>query len=276
MDEQQASKRAEEIVHQAVDGMLPKPTLKRVGPAPVGPCLADDNSSASGRKQVALTYQLTGVPGSEAKRLLRHVRDAWAKEGYTFASADADWNDPFPKIHLRTPKDDFWMDGIIGPTNKEAGEGIVAISVTSPCFAGSRGTRTAANPAAYGTPPGTSDSERRVLEHSSRIYESLGVRHQPQAGDGVSRVEDGVDVLTHHTWSTVALGREELRSAIQRGRDGLGKTGWAVRSLPTEGDQEMLVARHPEDGSLARVAASVDGTIRVAITAVDRAADQSV
>ncbi|GGU17037.1 hypothetical protein GCM10010289_43480 [Streptomyces violascens] len=269
MDEQQATKRAEEIIHQAVDGMLPKPKLKRIGPLPVGPCLADDNSSSSGRKQVALTYQLTDVPGSEAKRLLRHARDAWVKEGYTFTSPDADWSVPFPKFFMRTPTDDFRMDGIIGPTNKETGEGIAAISVTSPCFAGGAGTPSEANPAAYQTPPGTSDAERRVLEHSSRIYEALRVRHQSQAGDGVSRVEDGTDLLTHHTWSTVPLSREALKGAIRRGRDSLGVEGWAVRSLPLENDQEMIVARHPADGSLARVVPSADGTIRVAITAVD-------
>ncbi|MFG2716773.1 hypothetical protein ACGFW5_00465 [Streptomyces sp. NPDC048416] len=269
MDEQQATKRAEEIIHQAVDGMLPKPNLKRIGPTPVGPCLADDDSSASGRKQVALTYQLTDVPGSEAKRLLRHVRDAWVKQRYTFASPDADWNDPYPEIYMRTPTDDFWMDGIIGPTNKETGEGIAAISVTSPCFAGGAGTPSEVNPAALRTSPGASDAERRVLGHSSRIYEALGVRHQPQAGDGVGRVEDGADVLMHHAWSTVPLSREARRGAMSRGRDSLGGAGWDVRVLPLESDEEMIVARHPVDASLARVAASADGSLRVAVTAVE-------
>ena len=36
MDDQQAIARAEEILHQAVDGMTPRPTLKAVRPASVG------------------------------------------------------------------------------------------------------------------------------------------------------------------------------------------------------------------------------------------------
>ncbi|WP_240361895.1 hypothetical protein [Streptomyces sp. MBT27] len=269
MNEQQAIQRAEEIIRQATDGMVPKPTLKKVGPGPVGPCLADDDAAASGRRQVGLMYQLTDVPGNGAKRLLRHVRDAWVEQGYTFTSPDADWSVPFPKFFMRTPTDDFWMNGLIGPTNKETGEGIAAISVTSPCFAGSAGTPSEADPAAYRTSPEMSDAERRVLGHSSRIYEALGVHHQPQAGDGVSRVEDGSDVLTHHTWSTVPLSGEERKRAMRRGRDSLNGAGWDVRVLPLESDEEMIVARHPVDGSLARVVASADGSVRVAVTAVE-------
>ncbi|MFE9400520.1 hypothetical protein ACFYNY_01945 [Streptomyces sp. NPDC006530] len=274
MDEQQATKRAEEIIHQAVDGMVPKPTLKRIGPAPVGPCLADDNAAATGRRQVGLTYQLTDVPGSAAKQLLRHARDAWVKEGYTFTSSDADWSVPFPKFFMRTPTDDFWMNGLIGPTNKETGEGIAAISVTSPCFAGAASTPSGAGPAGYRTSPGTSDAEHRVLGHSSRIYEALGVRHQPGTDDGVSRVEDGADVLVHHTWSTVPLGAEARKGALRRGRDSLGGAGWDVRVLSPQGDEETIVARHPADGSLARVAASADGSVRVAVTAVEHEGDR--
>ncbi|MGW7786330.1 hypothetical protein ACWGKX_01830, partial [Streptomyces tricolor] len=63
MDEQQAMKRAEEIIHQAVDGMSPKPTLKRVGPVPIGACVARDDGGSDDRVQLSLTYQLTGVGG---------------------------------------------------------------------------------------------------------------------------------------------------------------------------------------------------------------------
>ncbi|MBP2049288.1 hypothetical protein J2Z21_002219 [Streptomyces griseochromogenes] len=65
MDEQQATKRAEEIIHQAVDGMSPKPILRRTGLRPVGACVADEHSAGE-RQQVSLSYQLTGVPGTEA------------------------------------------------------------------------------------------------------------------------------------------------------------------------------------------------------------------
>jgi hypothetical protein len=134
MDEQQATMRAEQIIHQAVDVMSPKPQLKKAGPQPVGPCLADDGTSTGNRQQVVLIYQLTGVPGSAAKTLVRQARDAWVKQGYKFSSKDADWDDPSPKVYMRTPSDDFWMDAIVGVTDKEKGEGIAALTVTSPCF----------------------------------------------------------------------------------------------------------------------------------------------
>ncbi|MFI1365753.1 hypothetical protein [Streptomyces griseochromogenes] len=133
MDDQQATKRAEEIIHQAVDGMSPKPILKRTGLRPVGACLADDHSVGE-RQQVTLSYQLTGVPGTEAKKLVRQARDAWVKHGYKFQDSDGDWSDPFPSVDMRTPSDDFWMTVLTGVVDKAKGEGLAAISVTSPCF----------------------------------------------------------------------------------------------------------------------------------------------
>ncbi|WP_189978688.1 hypothetical protein [Streptomyces capoamus] len=133
LDEQEATRRAEEIIHQAVDGMSPEPTLERVPLAPIGACLADEHSSGE-RVQVQLTYRLSGVPGSAAKQLVRQARDAWVKRGYAFQSSDADWNDPYPTVSMRTERDDFWMDAITGVMDKEKGTGVASLGVTSPCF----------------------------------------------------------------------------------------------------------------------------------------------
>ncbi len=134
MDEEQATKRAEEIIHQAVDGMSPKPTLKRIGPEPVGPCVARDDHGSDDRLQLSLSYQLTGVPGSAAKKLVRQARDAWVKQGYTFQDSDEDWSKPFPSVDMRTEPDDFWMDAVAGVVDRAKGEGLASVGVTSPCF----------------------------------------------------------------------------------------------------------------------------------------------
>ncbi|QIY99464.1 hypothetical protein HEP87_43075 [Streptomyces sp. S1D4-11] len=63
INEQQEIKRAKKIIHQAVDGMLPKPKLDQVGSAPLGACIARDDGGSDDRLQVSLAYKLTGVPG---------------------------------------------------------------------------------------------------------------------------------------------------------------------------------------------------------------------
>ncbi len=146
MDAQHATDRAEAIVHEAVDGMSPKPTLKRTPLESLGPCLADDNSSGK-RMQAHVTYQLTGVPGSAAKKLVRQARDAWVKRGYTFQNSDGDWSDPFPSVSMRTVPDDFWMTALTGVVDRAKGEGLAAISVTSPCFAAD--SSSTADPASF-------------------------------------------------------------------------------------------------------------------------------
>ncbi|MGA5319848.1 hypothetical protein ACPCIU_05360 [Streptomyces seoulensis] len=94
-----------------------------------------DAHSAGERVQVRLTYQLTGVPGSVARKLVRQARDAWVKRGYEVQGKDGDWSDPFPSVSMRTPGDDFWMTALTGVLDKAKGEGLAAVSVTSPCFA---------------------------------------------------------------------------------------------------------------------------------------------
>ncbi|MEU4726678.1 hypothetical protein [Streptomyces sp. NPDC023588] len=134
-NEQQATARAEAIIHQAVDAMSPQPTLERFGPATVGPCIARDDSRSDDRLQVTLFYKLTGVPGSEAKNLVLQARDAWLKQGYTYNSSDEeDMSGPFPWVSMRTEPDDFWMEGITGVLDRAKGEGLATLKVTSPCF----------------------------------------------------------------------------------------------------------------------------------------------
>ncbi|MHC5902593.1 hypothetical protein ACVNF4_01550 [Streptomyces sp. S6] len=134
LNEQQAAERSEEIIHQAVDSMSPKPHLKRIGTLHLRACVADGPGSGNDRVQVWITYQLTNVPGRQAKSLVRQARDAWIGRGYKFQSSDADWSNPFPTVNMRTPSDDFWMSAITGIVNQDKGEGLAAIFVSSPCF----------------------------------------------------------------------------------------------------------------------------------------------
>ncbi|MFC7866136.1 hypothetical protein ACFU5B_20225 [Streptomyces murinus] len=191
MNEQQAKERAEEIVHQAVDGMSPKPTLKRTGLNPVGACLADDHSAGE-RRQVTLSYQLTGVPGTEAKKLVRQARDAWVRRGHTFQSSDADWSDPFPTVNMRTVPDDFWMTALTGVVDKAKGEGLAAITITSPCF-NADGSGTAA-----------SSSFRRTTgdEQAYRL----------------ATYQEGGERYAHHSWSTEPLTEDATAQVLTRAR----------------------------------------------------------
>ncbi|MGW7637482.1 hypothetical protein [Streptomyces decoyicus] len=135
MNEKQAIERAEQIIHQAVDRMSPQPALNPVRNW-THSCLAREDHGPDDRVQVTRSYQLTGVPGADAKKLVRQARDAWAKHGYKFQSADADgdWSDPFPSVDMRTEPDDFWMGAVTGVMDRQKGEGLAAITVTSPCF----------------------------------------------------------------------------------------------------------------------------------------------
>ncbi|MCF3178866.1 hypothetical protein IPZ70_02715 [Streptomyces polychromogenes] len=135
MNEQQAIGRAEQIIHQAVDGMSPKPTLERMTGAPVDVCIARDDHRPDERVQVEVAYKLTGVPGSEAQNLVRQARDAWLRQGYKYNSGgEVDWSGPFPTVYMRTEPDDFWMDAVTGVMDRAKGEGVASLSVTSPCF----------------------------------------------------------------------------------------------------------------------------------------------
>ncbi|BCM68839.1 MULTISPECIES: hypothetical protein [Streptomyces] len=266
MDEQQAMKRAEEIIHQAVDGMSPKPTLKRVGPVPIGACVARDDGGSDDRVQLSLTYQLTGVPAGQAKSLVRQARDAWVKRGYKFQSSDADWSDPFPTVSMRTEPDDFWMDAITGVLDRAKGTGVASIGVTSPCFAPSDATATA-DPASFRRTAPDEQAERRALDHSSRIYDALQVRHAPTTeGEGLGTYQDAEATYAHHTWSTEPLADDTLAQVMQRARAYFASAGWTVRHAPMATGVPALMARHAADGAVAQLAPSTDGTLRVAVS----------
>ncbi|WP_406731152.1 hypothetical protein [Streptomyces sp. NBC_01794] len=267
MDEQQATQRAGEIVRQAVDGMSPKPILRQIGPSAVGACVADDHDSRE-RAQLSLSYQLTGVPGTEAKNLVRQARDAWVKQGYEFQSSDGDgdWSDPFPSVDMRTKTDDFWMGAVTGVVDRAKGDGLAAITVTSPCFDPVAGSETAgASPASTRTDP---EPHRRVLRHSSRIYDALQVPYAPTRLDRELRVveESDGDVSIHHAWSTAPLAPDQMLQAMRRAREYFAGTGWAVRDVAPPEAASALIARFSEDGSLAQVVPAATGGIRVAVT----------
>ncbi|MEU1013017.1 hypothetical protein [Streptomyces sp. NPDC005890] len=266
MDEQQAMERAEEIIHQAVDGMSPQPTLKRVGPVPIGACIARDDGGPDDRVQLSLSYELTGVPGDQAKNLVRQARDAWVKRGYKFQSSDADWSDLYPTVSMRTEPDDFWMDAITGVLDKKKGTGVASLGVTSPCFRPSDAPTTA-DPASFRRTTPDDQAERRALDHSSRIYDALRVPHAPaREGEGLSTYQDAEAAYAHHAWSTPPLSEEALARAMQRAHAYFAHAGWTVRHLPMANGVPSLAAHNAADGALARLAPSVDGTLRVAVT----------
>ncbi|MFE9371679.1 hypothetical protein ACFYM2_18155 [Streptomyces sp. NPDC006711] len=266
MDDQQAIARAEEILHQAVDGMTPRPTLKVVRPASVGPCLAYDDHTEDDRVQVRLGYQLTGVPGTAAKSLVKQAAEAWRKLGYAYQSSAGapDWSDPFPTVFLRTKNDDFWMDATAGVLDRAKGEGLAAITVTSPCFQASGGSATpATHVASLHAPLVDPTAERRALGHSSRIYDALRTPHAQIPGDGLRPVNDHRGrAFLHHTWSAKVTGRDEATRAVARGQAYFEAAGWVVRRQSAA----ALRGLNPDDHSVAQIAADDTGMIRVAVT----------
>ncbi|MGW7527627.1 hypothetical protein [Streptomyces sp. NPDC054783] len=267
MNKQQATKRAEEIIHQAVDGMSPKPKLEQIGPTPVGACIARDDGGPDDRLQVSLAYKLTGVPGSKAKSLVRQARDAWVKLGYKFQSSDADWSKPFPHVNMRTEPDDFWMDAITGVVNRATGDGLASIGVTSPCFPRSASDQSTGDSTAFHRTQVDEHAEQLALAHSSRIYDALHVRHAPaQEGGGISAYQDAEGAYVHHAWSTQPLSEEETAQALARVRTHFESAGWTVRHVLAEAGVPALVARNVEDESVAQVASSATGAVRVAVT----------
>ncbi len=273
MNEQQATDRAEEIIHQAVDAMSPRPTLERFGPATVGPCIARDDSRSDDRLQVTLFYKLTGVPGSEAKNLVLQARDAWLKQGYKYNSSnEADMSGPFPWVSMRTEPDDFWMEGITGVLDRAKGEGLATLKVISPCFlppgkSKASGVTPASPAAAFEAPSADDPATGRALAHSSRIYDALQVGSAPtQPGEGLSTVRDESGASVHHTWSTEPLPEGERAAAVERAQTFFRSAGWTVRRVPTAEGTPAVVAGHPGEHTVAQVATSTTGAVRIAVT----------
>ncbi|MFE3739335.1 hypothetical protein [Streptomyces sp. NPDC059134] len=273
MNEQQAIDRAEEIIRQAVDGMSPQPTLKRIGAAPVGTCIARDDHGPDDRVQVTIAYVLTGVPGSEGKKLVQQARDAWLKAGHTYNSkGEVDWAGPFPSVYMRTKSDDFWMDAMNGIVDRAKGEGEASLGVTSPCFLPPGGSTapTTADPAALETLRTDDPAGRRALGYSSRIFDALRVRPAPApSGGGLSTVRDESGTSVHHTWSTEPLSEAETVRALARAQAYLQSAGWSVRHVPTASGTPAVVALRTEDGTTAQLARSATGALRVAVTTPD-------
>ncbi|MFE3142077.1 hypothetical protein [Streptomyces scopuliridis] len=269
MDEQQAIKRAEEIIQQGVDGMSPEPTLERTGPTAVGACVARDDHGPDNRVQVTLAYKLTGVPGADAKKLVRHARDSWVNLGYKFNPSDADWSEPFPSVNMRTEQDDFWMEAITGVVDRAKGEGLASLMVTSPCFLPPTESSTSAttDPVVLEAPQTDEPAERRALDHSSRIYDTLRVRSAPtQAGEGLRTVRDLPGISVHHAWSTEPLTEAETVRALARAGAHFEGAGWSVRHVRTGAGAPAVVALHAEEGTVAQVFPSTTGAVRVAVT----------
>ncbi|KAA6224305.1 hypothetical protein CP973_09915 [Streptomyces albofaciens JCM 4342] len=267
MSERHAIDRAEEIIHQAVDGMSPKPILKPVGNR-TGPCIAWDDNRPDDRVQVHRSYQLTGVPGAEAKKLVRQARDAWVKQGYRFtsATADGDWADPFPSVNMRSKPDDFSVEALTGVVDRKTGDGLAAITVTSPCFLDVGSGKSSTTPSALRSTHNDERAERQVLAHSSRIYDALRAPHAPEQDDRPRTVQDADGTWLHHAWSTAPLTEDETFRAMKSAQEHLASAGWTVRHLKTRAGSSSIVARHADDDSIAQIAPSSTGAIRVAVT----------
>lgn len=264
MDDRKAVERAEQIVQQAVGAMSPKPTPKRDGRYGVGACLAD--SGSSDRKQVHISYRLEGVPGAAGRDLVHQARDAWVALGYKFKteSGDADWSKPNPYVSMRTEPDDFWMELEVSLTDKNTGDGIAFVTVTSPCYTSESGS--GSSPSAQGLSPESpvsadEASEQRVLAQSSRIYDALRVPHSATAGAQLSTVENEGATYVHHAWATEPLSADRSARAVARAREYLAGADWRVRTAPGR-----LVALHPADEVVAQLVSAPDGALQVGVT----------
>ncbi|MFI8273695.1 hypothetical protein ACIGBH_02090 [Streptomyces sp. NPDC085929] len=133
LTEQQARTRAEEIAQQAIAGMSPKPTLQRHHYSSSG-CVTEFGTAKL--DQVSVDYRLEGVPPSAARHLVRQTRDAWVAMGYDFQSkdSDGDWSDPAAAVFMHTRPDDFSLSAQNSITDRSTGDGIVYITVRSPCY----------------------------------------------------------------------------------------------------------------------------------------------
>ncbi|WP_327412871.1 alpha/beta hydrolase [Streptomyces sp. NBC_01233] len=127
---------------------------------------------------------------------------------------------------------------------------------------------TPAGPAAAFEAPSADDpATRRALGHSSRIYDALQVGSAPtQPGGGLSTVRDASGTSVHHTWSTEPLPQDERAAAVERAQTFFQSAGWTVRRAPTVEGTPAVVAGHPRDRTVAQVAASTTGAVRVAVT----------
>ncbi|MDJ0384154.1 hypothetical protein [Streptomyces sp. G-G2] len=258
MDDQQAITRAEEIAHQALGAMSPKPLPKRDGRYGVGACLAD--SGPSEREQVHISYRLEGVPGSVSQQLVRQARDAWVAQGYKFKteSGDGDWSKPDPYVSMRTVPDDFWMELEVSVRDKATGDGVAYITVTSPCYFPKSGKTASPPPRALSADDA---SQQRVLAHSSRIYDALRVPHAPSGATELRTVEDDSATYVHHAWATAPLTEDRAARAMARARAYFEGSGWRVRTVPSR-----MVALHPADEVVAQLAPGHDGALLVGIT----------
>ncbi|MFB7220529.1 hypothetical protein [Streptomyces sp. NPDC056227] len=87
-----------------------------------------------------------------------------------------------------------------------------------------------------------------------------------QPGEGLSTVQDESGTSVHHTGSTEPLPEDKTVRALARAQAHFQSSEWSVRHVQTRGGTPAVVARHPEEGTIAQVAASATGAVRVAVT----------
>lgn len=166
---------------------------------------------------------------------------------------------------MRTVPDDFWMTALTGVVDKAKGEGLAAITVTSPCF-GAGGSGTAA-PSSFRRTAGDEQAERVARAHSSRLYDALQVRHAARGeGEGLATYQEGEERYAHHSWSTEPLTEDVMARVLTRARAHFQGLGWTLPRTPAEAGPPVLLAGNAADGSVARLAPTADGVLHVAMT----------
>ncbi|MFI9060620.1 hypothetical protein ACIGQE_01905 [Streptomyces sp. NPDC053429] len=151
-----------------------------------------------------------------------------------------------------------------GMVSKETGDGRAYITVTSPCYTkptSSPSTSPQAMLPSSGELSSDEASQQHVLAHSSRIYDALRVEADASAGAPLQTVENDGATYVHHAWATEPLAGERAVRAMARGRAFLEDSGWRVRA-----GSGRLVAMHPTDQTVAQIATSPSGSLRVGVT----------
>jgi hypothetical protein len=123
--QEQAARRAEQIIRATVAALRPEPKLNPYTPM-TGPTACTANTpDASQMVNVVYTYLLAGFPASENGSIGRQVLAYWQKQRYTIQGISG-FNQNAPHIAGYT------QDGYLIALDWTAG-GTLAIGTTSPC-----------------------------------------------------------------------------------------------------------------------------------------------
>ena len=128
MTQQQASTRAQQILHQTADAITPRPTLETYQPGSgTGPCLVNPNDTSDKRVQVTLTYWLRGITTQNNASVAQQILHYWKHAGYAITDTRG-IGTASPDIFAGTPSDDFLI------SLQTSANGAMSIGASSPCI----------------------------------------------------------------------------------------------------------------------------------------------